>query len=156
MRMKKIIICSFGLLILGACTPVTAQRGNMLQDYQIKEVKAGEHSRSDVLRLLGSPTTQATFNPNIWYYIGQETKKRGILDETVKDERIVVVAFNQDGIVETVQNVEGDRIDVPLAKGTTPTHGNDLTFMQQLLGNLGRFNGGQGGNAASTAGGDRF
>ncbi len=154
--MPKILFCLLCLLAVSGCSPVKMQRGNLLQDYQLADVKVGEHSRSDVLRMLGSPTSQSTFNPDIWYYIGQETEKRGILDDRVKNERIVVVAFNADGIVDQIQDVDQDRIDVPYAKGKTPTHGNELTFMQQLLGNLGRFNAPQGSSsAADTAGGGR-
>lgn len=154
--MPKILFCLLCLLVVNACSPVTSQRGNMLQDYQLEDVKPQEHTRSDVLRLLGSPTSQSTFNSNIWYYIGQETEKRGILDDRVKNERIVVVAFNEEGVVQLVQDVDAERIDVPYAKGQTPTHGNELTFMQQLLGNLGRFNAPQGsGSAVDTAGGTR-
>ncbi len=119
---------------------MTAQRGSMLEDYQISEVKIGESSQSDVLRIIGSPTTQSTFNSNIWYYIGQETEKRGILDSEVVKERVIIVSFNDEGIVESVGESSGDRMDIPYARGKTPTHGNDLTFTQQLLGNMGRFN----------------
>lgn len=126
--------------MLQACTPLTSQHGNMLEDFQVSEVKAGEHTRSDVLRILGSPTTQSTFNTNVWYYLGQETQKRGILDQKVTDERVVVVMFREDGVVDAIQEVDNDRENIPYARTKTPTHGNDLTFMQQLLGNLGRFN----------------
>ncbi len=137
----RIIFCLIILGITPACTPVTAQHGNLLQDFQIEEVKAGESTRSDVLRLLGSPTTQSTFNNDVWYYIGQETEKRGILDHEVVNERIVAVTFDENGIVNKIENIDGNRQNIPYARTKTPTHGNDLTFMQQLLGNLGRFNG---------------
>ena len=127
-------------MVTVSCTPVTAQRGSMLEDYQITEIQTGKHSMSDVLRLIGSPTTQSTFNSDVWYYIGQETQKRGILDSEVVKERIIIVSFNKDGIVESVKESSGDRMDIPYARTKTPTHGNDLTFTQQLLGNLGRFN----------------
>lgn len=143
--MQKKIKIVFCLLLLGtatACSPVTSQHGNMLQDFQVEEVKPGEHTRSDVLRILGSPTTQSTFNNNVWYYIGQETEKRSILDHEVTDERIVAVGFDKNGIVQTLEHLDGDRQNIPYTRTKTPTHGNDLTFMQQLLGNLGRFNGG--------------
>lgn len=129
-------------LCLGAaaCTPTVEQRGNMLQDYQIQQVAPGVHSRTDVLRLLGSPTSESTFDSNTWYYIGQTTEKHGIFDPEVIEHRVVEVGFDQDGIVTHVAEVNGDRIDVPYAREKTATHGNDLTVMQQLLGNLGRFN----------------
>ena len=47
------------LIMLTACTPTTAQRGNMLEDYQIKQIAPGVHGKTDVLKLLGSPTTHS-------------------------------------------------------------------------------------------------
>jgi len=127
--------------LLSGCTPVVSQHGNLVNNYQIEEVIVGKSTRSDVLRALGSPTTQSTFNPDVWYYIGQETEKYGILDQEIKEERILVVMFNDKGLVETISPFDGGRQDIPYARSKTPTHGNELTFMQQLLGNLGRFNG---------------
>lgn len=125
---------------VAACSPVKAKRGNFIEDYQMVEIKEGESTRSDVLRIMGSPTTVSTFNQNVWYYLGQNTEKRGILDPQVVDQRVVAVVFNGEGVVERIQNVENGREDIPIARNKTPTHGNDLTFTQQLLGNLGRFN----------------
>ena len=141
--MKKLFTSVFCLLVLvyiSACSPVVAQRGNLLDDHQMKEVIAGKHTRSDVLRILGSPTTQSTFNNDVWYYIGQKTEKHGILDDEVVDERIVAVTFMANGIVSSVKEQNSERVDIPYARKKTPTHGNELTFMQQLLGNMGRFN----------------
>ena len=136
----KIALSCIVLTSVVACSPVTAQRGSLLEDYQIAEVRVGESSRSDVLRLIGSPTTQSTFNQDVWYYIGQKTAKHGILDSEVVNERIVKVAFNSDGIVESISDEAGNRIDLPYTRAKTPTHGSELTFTQQLLGNMGRFN----------------
>jgi outer membrane protein assembly factor BamE (lipoprotein component of BamABCDE complex) len=127
--------------LMSGCTPVVSQHGNLVNNYQVEEIKAGQSTRSDVLRVLGSPTTQSTFNPDVWYYIGQETEKYGILDQEITEERILVVMFNDKGLVETIAPFNSDRQDIPYARTKTPTHGNELTFMQQLLGNLGRFSG---------------
>ena len=148
--MQKLIAAAFCCLSLAsivACTPVTAQRGNLLEDHQVTEIKVGESTRQDVLYILGSPTTQSTFNSNVWYYIGQETEKHGILDDEVTNERIVAVVFNEEGIVQIIQDIDQERENIPYARGKTPTHGNDLTFMQQLLGNMGRFNAPSDGSA---------
>ncbi len=136
-----IIFCLITFSLIVACTPVTAQHGNLLQDYQIEEIETGKSTKSDVLRLLGSPTTQSTFDNNIWYYIGQETEKHGILDQKIVNERVVEVKFDKNDIVSKIEEIEGGNQDIPYARTKTPTHGNNLTFMQQLLGNLGRFNG---------------
>lgn len=137
---KKSVLMIGAALTIAACTPTLNQRGNMLTDEQIASVQLGQSTRSDILRSLGSPTTQSPFNEEVWYYIGQETEKRGILDPEVIDERVVAVTFNADGIVEDIRDIDNERLNVPLERDSTKTHGNDLTVVQQLLGNLGRFN----------------
>lgn len=144
MKRKLILSTVTAIFLAGACSPTINQRGNKLEDYQIQDVVTGIHTRTDVLRLLGSPTTRAPFDDSTWYYIGQETQKRGILDPEVTDERIVVVKFDPEGIVQQVADIDAERLNIPVERSKTPTHGNEMTVMQQLLGNLGRFNPGQG------------
>ncbi len=139
---KKVFLLSATLLTLGAgaCSPTVAQRGNLLENFQVQQVTALESTRSDVLRSLGSPTTKSTFDSNVWYYIGQETHKRGILDPEIVEERIVLVAFNEDGFVQEIKDIDRERLNIPYVRDKTPTHGNETTIMQQFLGNLGKFN----------------
>jgi outer membrane protein assembly factor BamE (lipoprotein component of BamABCDE complex) len=140
-------------MALSACEPVTAVRGNFLDEYQMKSVQAGVDTREDVVRKIGSPTTVAPFDPNVWYYLGQKTEKNSILDPKITDERIVVVTFAGDGVVDSVKERKDGREDVPLVQDTTPTSGNEYTFLQQMLGNLGKFNKQGKENAATTASG---
>lgn len=127
-------------LCVSACTPTQATRGNIVESFRMEKVTIGESSRTDVLRHLGSPTTQAPFDENVWYYIGQKTEKRGIFDPEVVDERIVVVAFNDEGLVDVIEEIDNERVDLPMVRRKTPTGGHEVTFLQQLLGNVGRFN----------------
>jgi outer membrane protein assembly factor BamE (lipoprotein component of BamABCDE complex) len=152
-KTKILLLLTAGILSMPACTPTVAQRGNMLEPEQMKAIVPGIHTRSDVLRILGSPTTQAPFNDDVWYYMGQETEKRGIHDPEVTKERVVVVVFNADSTVYFLKEMPpGGRLDVPIERGKTPTHGNDMTIMQQMLGNVGRFNTKQNESATKTGG----
>lgn len=140
--MKKTPLMITALLVsasLLACTPTHKVHGNFLKDHQIETVETGVDTQSDILRKLGSPTTVAPFNNNVWYYIGQETEKRGILDPEVKDERIVMVAF-KNGYVDQVTDVDNQRQDIPYVRRETPTSGTEMNAIQQFLGNLGKFN----------------
>ncbi len=138
--MKKIICAALAASALAACTPTTATLGNTIEDFQLAEVRPGTHTRSDVLRAFGSPTTVAPFDDNTWYYIGQQVEKHGIFDPEVVAERIIVVKFDEQGTVRAVEESDTGRLDIPLVERETPTHGNEVTFMQQFLGNIGRFN----------------
>ena len=137
---KPLFLLTATSLALAACSPVVAQRGNMLEDHQVQEIAVGESKRSDVLKSLGSPTTKSTFDENVWYYIGQETEKRGIFDPKVVKERIFLVAFNEEGTLEALQEIDRERMNIPYVRDKTKTHGNDRTLAQELLGNLGKFN----------------
>ncbi len=153
---KNLLLTASTIIITGlaltSCSPIVAQRGNMLDEYQVTEINPGESKRSDVLRALGSPTTRSTFDSNVWYYIGQETEKRGIFDPKVVKERIFLIAFNDAGTLETVEEIERERLNIPYTRDKTPTHGNDITLIQELLGNLGRFNPPQNESATRTGG----
>lgn len=140
------------VLISPACTPMQSTRGNIVEDFRMSEVTPGVSTKTNVLKSLGSPTTIAPFDDNVWYYIGQKMEKRGIFDAKVTDEKVVVVAFNEEGIVQTMEEIDSDRMDVPRVRRKTPTSGNEVTLMEQLLGNVGRFNKPDTG-AIDTAGG---
>ena len=150
--MKSLLVGAAFCTLIGACSPTTAQRGNMVQDFQLVAVQPGVSTRSDVLRNMGSPTTKAPFNENVWYYIGQTTEKHGILDPEVVDERVVVIVFDDNDTIVQAGELDRERIDLPIDRDKTPTYGNEMTALQQLLGNLGKFSG-SAGSAASTAGG---
>ncbi len=139
-RLTFIFCLSLLPLGIGACTPTQATRGNIVEDYRMAEIIPGVSTRTNVLQSLGSPTTQAPFDDNVWYYIGQKTEKTGIFDPKVVDKKMIVVAFNADGIVDTIEKINADGIDVPNVRRKTPTSGNEITVMEQLIGNVGRFN----------------
>lgn len=140
------------LLALSACTPQLATRGNLVSDDLLHEIKPGIDTRDDVAGKIGSPTTIAPFDENTWYYMGQRTEKKGILDPALTKERVVIVRFTPEGVVDRVAERQGGREEIPIVQRTTPTSGNDFTFIQQMLGNLGKFNS-QPESAARTAGG---
>jgi outer membrane protein assembly factor BamE (lipoprotein component of BamABCDE complex) len=127
-------------IVITGCTPTNHVRGNIVQDFQLAEVAPGVDTERDILKKLGSPTTKATFDESTWYYIGQKTEKRGILDEEVLEERVIILSFNEEGTLEDVRDADNKRIDLPYSRRKTPTSGNEITVLQQLLGNLGRFN----------------
>jgi len=155
MTMKNLpltVILLTALWGLAACAPTVTNRGNMIKDYQMVTLEPGISTKSDVLRALGSPTTQDAFDENAWYYIGQTTAKKGVLDPQVTDERIVLVNFDTNGIMQTIKDVGGDRESIPYERRKTHTSGNEVTIMQQFFGNLGRFNS-EGMPSASPTGG---
>jgi len=125
---------------LGACS-TTAIRGNITDPDAVAQIKVGQTRAEDVSGLLGTPSQVGTFDDKVWYYIGQKTERFAFLAPEVTERRIVVVVFDDKGVVTAVRTSDDPNIgtDVETVDRKTPTTGRELTFMEQLLGNVGRF-----------------
>ena len=145
--MKKFLALStIAVLGVAACTPSTATRGNYLFAEDVALIRPNISTQNDVLNILGSPTSKAVFDDNTWYYVGLKTEKKGFLDEKVVQRQTVKVSFDESGFVTSVDQIDNDPIDVPITSRVTPTSGNEVTAMQQILGNIGKFSPPKQGN----------
>ena len=126
-------------LVFAGCTPKIANLGNMLEDDRIAQVRPGLSSKNDVYEALGSPSMVSTFDDNTWYYVGQRTETEAIFAPVVTDSKVILVRFDDTDHVRTIDRVGLEQLKTiePLDKAT-PAAGRDLTFMEQLLGNIGR------------------
>lgn len=125
---------------LSACESRVHTRGNLLDPERVVDVRPGELTRDEVADILGSPSSITPFSSDTWYYISQRTETFAFFAPKVMERQIVVVSFDKKGKVVKVDTVgleQGQKI-IPVAR-KTPTHGNKLTVLEQLIGNLGRF-----------------
>jgi outer membrane protein assembly factor BamE (lipoprotein component of BamABCDE complex) len=145
MRISKSFLRGFlvGLTVvsLAACATRIDTRGTMIDPESVAKIKPGESNRTDVAQLLGTPSTVSNFNNDAWYYINNRTETFAFFAPTVEDRQVLVVRFDKDGRVESLNKLGlADGKDVDLVERTTPTAGNEMTVMQQFFGNLGKFN----------------
>lgn len=143
-------------LPLAGCGLFTAQpvtRGDTVTPDQLRELVPGTSTRADATSLIGSPTAHATFDDNTWIYIGQRTRARVGQLPGVDNQQVVVLTFDQAGTLRDVKRLtKRDGVPVDMVSRTTPSPGSEASFMQQLLGNIGRYSPG-GLGAQSTSGG---
>jgi outer membrane protein assembly factor BamE (lipoprotein component of BamABCDE complex) len=52
----KLLLSLLLVVIVSACAPVVANRGNILDDDKLAEIKTGESTREEVATKLGTPT----------------------------------------------------------------------------------------------------
>jgi outer membrane protein assembly factor BamE (lipoprotein component of BamABCDE complex) len=134
-------LTGLGLAVFGACSPIIQQEGNVPDPDQVVQINPGVDDKGRVTQLLGSPSTISAFQDHTWYYISRRTEQTAFLDPNVVDQEVLAISFNDQNIVEDMKiyGLENGRM-VAMNDKVTPTFGNNLTLMQQLLGNLGRFN----------------
>ncbi len=128
--------------------PVQA-RGNRIDPEQLAQLVPGTSTRGDANALLGSPTARAAFDDNTWIYISELTKPVIGATNSVHDQQTVTLVFDPAGVLRQIakKGME-DAVPVAIVSRTTPTPGNETNFLQQLLGNVGRF--GAGGAPGGT------
>lgn len=146
LALPRVTLAAAIVLLLSACSwlePPPQVRGNKVDPEQLKELTPGTSSRADVTALLGSPTIRAAFDDNTWIYISEMTQPQIGATQSVLDQHVVVLSFNESGVLQGIeQRGKDDALPVTVVERTTPSPGTEASFMQQLLGNIGRFNAG--------------
>lgn len=144
-------------LMLGGCAvfaPIPQSRGSLIEKTDYAQLKPGVSTRSDALDLLGSPTSHATFNDNIWIYVSMVTAPTPLSFPSVKKQDIVVLAFDNGGVLRELDTLhKKNGMYVGMVGETTPTPGSHNNILQELLGNVGRYN--PMSNMGSTFGGSQ-
>lgn len=128
---------------LAACAPRQDYRGAQIDEDRLKEVKVGVSTEPQVNAALGSPSTTSTFPQwgTIWYYISSETEAVAFLAPELIDQQVLAISFGKDGKVAEIKRYGmKDGRQVAFVDRETPTKGKDITVLEQLLGNFGRFN----------------
>jgi outer membrane protein assembly factor BamE (lipoprotein component of BamABCDE complex) len=124
---------------MAACTWPQEVRGNMPDTDSVAEVQPGKSTKADVTRLMGSPSSIASFDNNTWYYIARRIQRETLQDPDLLEQRVYIVTFDDKGTVTALQTHVNDDHDVAMIARATPAPGQELSFMEQLLGTFGKF-----------------
>ena len=131
-------------LALAGCSVFEAQpqqRGNRVDAEQLEQLVPGTSTRADATALIGSPTARATFDDNTWIYISEVTKPRIGRVQGIVSQDVTVLSFSDDGVLKEVKKLtQDDAVPVTMVARSTPSPGTEASFLQQLFGNIGRFN----------------
>jgi outer membrane protein assembly factor BamE (lipoprotein component of BamABCDE complex) len=123
------------------CSPMVDLRGDQIPPEVLAEVTPGHFTKSDVQALLGTPSTMSNFGDDAWYYIGGKTETLAFFAPEEIDRHVIVINFDKAGKVTSVHRLGlKDGKDVNIATEETPTAGKEMTVLEQLLGNVGKFN----------------
>ncbi len=136
-----VLACSLALPGCGAFTE-TFQRGYVLQEGALEQIPIGA-SQEQVLIVLGTPSTVATVNGEVFYYISQQAQRSAaFMPQEVVDQRVVAVYFDKDRRVRRLANYglkDGKVFD--FVSNTTPTGGHELQYLHGVFKALNPFAG---------------
>ncbi|HEX2859642.1 MAG TPA: outer membrane protein assembly factor BamE [Alphaproteobacteria bacterium] len=136
--MKNNIALLTAPLLLTACAAMVDTHGSIIQQGQIEKITEGVTTQDQVRELLGSPATTGTLNENRWIYITSTVRDKPLDPGILTHRQVVVIDFTPSGTVAAVtqKNESDSRTVEPLPK-VTPTHGQGLGVIDQMLKNIG-------------------
>jgi outer membrane protein assembly factor BamE (lipoprotein component of BamABCDE complex) len=128
-------------LSLAGCAKSISTHGYRLDTAALALIEPGQSSQGDVIQLLGSPSSLATFDDRTWYYVSQRTERHSFYHSTVVAQDVVAIMFDDQGTVNRIDRHDlNGAMDIDLVDRQTPTSGNELSVLEQFIGNIGRFN----------------
>jgi outer membrane protein assembly factor BamE (lipoprotein component of BamABCDE complex) len=126
-------VLAIGLSGLAGCAE-TVNKGYIVDPGALEQIPVGS-SQEQVLVVLGTPSTMATLNGEVFYYISGQTKQAArFMRPTVVDQRVLAVYFDKDRRVERVADYgikDGKVFD--FVTRTTPAFGRDSNFLAQVF-----------------------
>lgn len=159
MQYARIALAAAGLALAAGpgCVSVRTAHGYTLERGETAlTARTGIDTKESVLAKYGEPSMIGTFEPDNWYYLASLDQTRAFFRPRITTRTVVAFHFDEEGFVESVEELNLDAaVDVKVASRVTPTRGKELSFWEQLLGNVGQLptGGGIGQNAPDTPGG---
>jgi outer membrane protein assembly factor BamE (lipoprotein component of BamABCDE complex) len=119
---------------LAGCTGEQFQRGYILPPGALEQIPIGA-SQDQVLIVLGTPSTVATLNGEVFYYISQRTSRPVMfMNQKVVDQRVIAVYFDKNRQVVRLANYglkDGKIFD--FISRTTATSGQEMSYLTPLF-----------------------
>lgn len=137
-RRTRMIAAAAAAAILAACSPIVQHHGYAPLPEELAGISVGLDTRASVQSKIGRPASTGIFTDQGWYYVSSKVEQRTYHAPEVVDRRVVAILFDQDDRVAAVNEygLEDGRI-IDLVTETTPTHGRQLTILEQAFGNIG-------------------
>ena len=80
----------------------------------------------------------------MWFYISETQEAVAFFAPDETERNVVAIAFDQQGVVKSVRQLGlDDGENVAFSEKATPTAGHNMSIIEQMVGNIGRFNAGE-------------
>jgi outer membrane protein assembly factor BamE (lipoprotein component of BamABCDE complex) len=129
------------LMILSCCAKKIESRGYTIEQAEFDKIQVNKSRKEDVTTILGSPSARSTYGKETWYYVAAKTKTVAFLPPKMTEQHVIAISFSSNDTVDTINHYSlSDAKNIAYEPDVTKTEGSKAGVIQQLLGNVGRFN----------------
>ncbi|QAU50161.1 outer membrane protein assembly factor BamE [Bradyrhizobium guangzhouense] len=119
---------------LAGCTGEQFQKGYILPPGALEQIPIGA-SQDQVLIVMGTPSTVATLDGEVFYYISQRSERPvAFMNQKVVDQRVIAIYFDKNRRVRRLANygLQDGKIFDSISR-TTPTSGQEMSYLAPLF-----------------------
>jgi len=138
--MRFIIL--FIVVFLASCTQnkVTSNHGVLSLEKKYNEIFIKKTNKNDILEILGPPSTDSTFNNNIWIYVERKKTNQTIIKlgkKKIEKNNVLILELDERGILVKKELYDINKMNkLDFSKNTTEKSYSKNTFMYNLLTSL--------------------
>lgn len=132
------------VLIAAGCAPMNRFHGFIPPAEELATLQVGATSKAEVISLFGPPISERALENNTIYYAASQFQFFGPFAPEEVNRQVLAIDFDGSDRVRNISRytLEDGRV-VVLDRRVTEDGINDVTFLGQLLGSIGRFDAGQ-------------
>ncbi|MGX4771446.1 outer membrane protein assembly factor BamE [Bradyrhizobium guangdongense] len=119
---------------LAGCAGEQFQKGYILPPGALEQIPIGA-SQDQVLIVMGTPSTVATLDGEVFYYISQRSERMvAFMNQKVVDQRVIAIYFDKNRRVRRLANygLQDGKIFDSISR-TTPTSGQEMSYLAPLF-----------------------
>ncbi|MEH6950876.1 outer membrane protein assembly factor BamE [Nitrobacter sp. NHB1] len=133
-RLRATLAAALVCAAMAGCTGEQFQKGYILPPGALEQIQIGA-SQDQVLIVMGTPSTVATLNGEVFYYISQRSNRPvAFMHQRVTDQRVIAIYFDKNRQVIRLANYglkDGKIFD--FISRTTPTSGQEISYLAPLF-----------------------
>lgn len=139
MRTFAVLIAALTALAVSACSPTFRNHGYIPPEEDLQELVVGIDTRASVEDVVGPPTAGGVLEGGNYFYVRSTVRTFGPRRPQVVDRQVLAISFDGNGVMSNIETfgLEDGRV-VTLSRRVTDSGVTNVSFLRQLLGNIGR------------------
>ena len=90
------------------CSPRISRHGNFFSKDELRILQTTRLNKSEIIEILGQPSTKSTFSNNTWYYIFFIQKEKAYFQVKNSRNKVLKIKFDVKQNVESYDIIEND------------------------------------------------
>lgn len=138
---KVVLLSAFLMTFSSACSSdlFITHNGNMPSNERIAQIRVGQ-SKSEILNILGSPSSVVSLDRNQWIYMSLDIKRVAFFAPKEVDRDVLTIQFNDQGKVSEIERLtKKDGKEIKVSTNKTETLGHNPGFFRKYFGGVGQY-----------------